>query len=150
MRNEIVMDVLYARDDLFEVEFGLVLVNIVILYEVIEFSIAGQLHDNEDIVGRVQHFVELDDVGMVNEFQYLYFSFHLICKISTLEIMFLFRIFLLLMIFTATFTPVMSWRASINHSYECTFDFRESACPNCLPKDIMPDMHFFHLLCHFA
>jgi hypothetical protein len=74
--------------------------------------VGGQLHDYEDVGGCVEHFVELDDVRMAEELQDAYLSFNLGEETATLEIMFLFFIFALLIIFTATCAPVSSWRPS--------------------------------------
>lgn len=56
-----------SLDELSEEELGFVFADLVGLKIVKEFSSFGQLHDHEDVIGGVEHFVELDDVGVANE-----------------------------------------------------------------------------------
>jgi len=112
MCDEVGVGVGNSADDLFEEEPGVLLRDIIILYIVVEFAALGELHNHEDVVGRVQHLVQLDDILVVDEFQDLDLPFHLPRALGTFEIMFLFFILRLFMILTATCTPVMSCRAS--------------------------------------
>lgn len=113
MGDEVGMSVGYSVDNLFEEEPRVLLGDVVILYIVIEFAALCEFHDDEDIVGGVEYFVQFDDVLVVDEFEYFDLSFDLGLNWVTLEIIFLFFILRLFMIFTATRTPVMSCLASI-------------------------------------
>lgn len=53
MAYKILVYILYPTDDLLEVELSLILIYLVVLNEIIEFSLRGQLHNDEDIVGSV-------------------------------------------------------------------------------------------------
>lgn len=113
MGDEVGMGVGHSTDDLLEKEAGILFSDVVVLDIVVELATLCEFHDDEDVVGGVEYFVEFDDVLMVDEFEYLDLSFDLGGRTGTLEIMFLFFILRLLMILTATRTPVMSCRASI-------------------------------------
>lgn len=114
MGDVVAMDVLNPVDDLLEVEPGFVLSQIG-LNVVIQLALAGQFHDDEDVIGGVEDFVEFYDVGVVDKLEDFDFSLDLKSDIkrSTLEIMFLFFIFFLLMIFTATSRFVKSCFATM-------------------------------------
>jgi len=112
MRNMIAMDVLNSIDDLLEIKSSLVFRDLLILHILVELSITRKFHNDKNIIGSVQHFVELDNVGMAKEFQYSYLSFHLLRPILTLEIMLVFFIFFLLIILTATSMLVRSCLAA--------------------------------------
>ena len=113
MRDKVSVRISNSADNLLEKEAGILLGDVVILYVVIEFSALGKFHDNKDVVGGIQYFIELDDVLVVDEFEYFDLSFDLGGTRGTLDIMFLFFILRLLIILTATRTPVMSCLASI-------------------------------------
>jgi hypothetical protein len=113
--DEIEMSILHPTDDLPEEELGLVFRDIIILYVVVEFAAVCEFHDDEDVIGSIEYFIELDDILMVDELEYLDLPLHLSRSSPTFEIIFLFFIFLLLMIFTATRTPVKSCLASNSH-----------------------------------
>lgn len=102
-------------DDLFEEETGIFLVDIVVLDVVVEFSPLCEFHDDEDVVGGVEHFVEFDDVVVVDELKDPNLPLDLSLDTCTLEIICLFFILRLFIIFTATLTPVRSCRASDSH-----------------------------------
>lgn len=106
------MRVLNPTDNLPEEELRLFFWDIIILYIIVELSSIRELHDDEDIISRIKHLVQLDNVLVIDELEYLDFPLHLNQHTSTFEIIFLFFIFRLLMIFTATFTPVKSCLAS--------------------------------------
>ncbi len=77
MTDKILMDILNATDDLPEVELRLLFSDLIVLYEVVQLTLGGEFHDDEDVVGGVEHFVKLDDVGVVDEFEDLDLSFYL-------------------------------------------------------------------------
>lgn len=68
MRDEILMYILYATNDLSEVELRLLFCDFIVLYKVVELAFRGELHDDEDVVGCVEDLVEFDDVRVVDEF----------------------------------------------------------------------------------
>lgn len=118
MRDEVEVRIPHSADDLLEECLGLLLGDVVVLDVVVEFPSVCELHDDEDVVGGVQHLVQLDDVLMTDKLKDLDLSLHLTQINATLEIMFLFFILRLLMILTATLTPVISCLAStFSHSY---------------------------------
>ena len=118
MRYVILMDVFDAMDDLFEVEFGFIFIKGGGGDILIELPVCGQFHNDEDIIRGIQYLVEFDDIGMVDELEDLDFPLHLNSPSTTFEIIFLFFIFLLLMILTATSKPVRSCLApSSHHTY---------------------------------
>jgi len=82
------------------------------LYILVEFSTLGHFHDDEDVVGGIEHLIQFDDIGMGNKLEYLDLAGDLHAGGYTLEIMFLFFIFNLFIIFTATGRPVNSCFAS--------------------------------------
>lgn len=96
------------RDDFAEEVFGLLFVDIIILDVVIELSFFGHLHHNENVGCCVQHLIKLDNVGVVDKLQDADLPLDLLPSTTTFEIMFLFFIRALFMIFTATRTPVKS------------------------------------------
>lgn len=53
MTDEVLMNVLDTADDLAEVEFGLLLGDLVVLDKVVELALWGQLHYDEDVIGCV-------------------------------------------------------------------------------------------------
>lgn len=114
MGNEVVVGVWDSADDLFEKETGVFFTDFVILNVVVELSAFCEFHDDENVVAGVEDFIELNDVVVVNEFEDADLSFDLGCPMSTFEIMCLLFILRLLMILTATLTPVRSCRASIS------------------------------------
>jgi len=113
MRNKICMSMSNPINYLSKEELSFFFLNVMRLNVVVELSSFCQFHDDKDVVGGVQHFIEFDNIGMVNKFQYFDLSFDLNTNSYTFEIMFLFFIFRLFIILTATFTPVKSCRASI-------------------------------------
>lgn len=113
MSDEILMGVVQSGHDLLEETSGFILGNVIALDIIIELSALSQLHYNENIVSGVQNLIQFDDVGVVDEFEYLDLSFYLFIMDFTLDIMFLFFILRLLRILTATLTPVKSCLASI-------------------------------------
>ena len=118
MRDEVEVRIPDPADDLLEEGLRLILSDVVILDVVVQFPAVCELHDDEDVVGGVQHLVQLDDVLMTDKLEDLDLPLYLTHPTCTLEIMFLFFILRLLMIFTATFTPVISCLASAStHSY---------------------------------
>ncbi len=106
------MCIAHSTDDLSEECLGFLLADVVILNVVVELPPVSQLHYNEYIVGGVQYFVELNYILVANKLKDFYLSLHLSRPIPTLEIIFLFFIFRLFIIFTATLTPVRSCLAS--------------------------------------
>lgn len=112
MGDEVEMRVAHPADDLPEEEARLLLADVVILDVVVQFSSVGQFHDHEDVVGGVEHLVQLDDILMRDELEDLDLALDLRGEGGTLDIRFLFFILRLLMILMATFTPVRSCLAS--------------------------------------
>ena len=51
------MCVLYPTDDLPEEELRLFFGDIIILYVIVEFSSIREFHDDEDIIGSIEHLV---------------------------------------------------------------------------------------------
>jgi len=82
------------------------------MYIIIELSALCVLHDDEDVIGGIEDFVEFDDILVVDEFEYFDLSFDLSRRSTTLDIIFLFFILRLFRILTATFNPVKSCLAS--------------------------------------
>jgi hypothetical protein len=62
------MRISYSADDLFEKEFGFLFREDIIMYIIIELSSLCVLHDDEDIIGGIEYFVEFDDILMIDEF----------------------------------------------------------------------------------
>ena len=79
-----------------------------VLNVVVELATLCQLHDHKDIVGSVEHLIQLDNVLVVDKLQNFNLPLHLPAPTHTLAIIFLFFILRLLMILTATRTPVWS------------------------------------------
>jgi len=77
-----------------------------------ELTTLGHFHNNKDISRGIQHFIEFDDVGVFDKFEYFYLSFDLLRVGGTLEIIFLFFIRDLFIILTATRWPVNVCRPS--------------------------------------
>lgn len=118
MCDEVEVRIPHPADDLLEESLGLLLSDVVILYVIVQFPSVCKLHNDEDVVGGVQHLVQLDNVLMTDKLQYLDLSLYLNPPTCTLEIIFLFFILRLLMILTATLTPVISCLASaLTHPY---------------------------------
>ena len=114
----ILMDILNSINDLLEVEASSGFINWIVLNIFVEFSLGGEFHDHENVICGIKHLVQLDDVGVVDELQDSYFPFHLRYLLITFDIMFLFFIFFLLIILTATSMPVRSCLApSYSHAY---------------------------------
>jgi len=113
MCYEIVVSEGNSTNNLFEKEASVLLGDFIILYIIIELSSLRKFHDDKDIFSGVKYFIEFDNVLVVDEFEYFDLSFDLNRGMVTLEIMFLFFIRRLFIIFTATRTPVMSCLASI-------------------------------------
>jgi hypothetical protein len=111
MRDHFFMDVLNSLNGLPKVVFGLFLTDLV-LNALGECTMAGKLHDDEDVVARIQYLIEFDDVGVVEVPEQFDFSFDLSGTIFTFEIMLMFFIFFLLIIFTATSMLVTSCLAA--------------------------------------
>lgn len=101
-----------TADDLYEKIFSLFLSEIVLIDVLVQIFPCSHLHDDVDIGGGVEDLIEFNYVGVIDEFQYSDLALHLRCYRLTLEIIFLFLIRALLMILTATLTPVSSWRAA--------------------------------------
>ena len=77
MCNQIVMGVGYPTDNLLKEEPLILLGNVVVLDVVIEFAALREFHNHEDIVGSIKHFVQFDNVLMVDKFEYLDLPLHL-------------------------------------------------------------------------
>lgn len=82
MCNQIVMCVGYSTDNLFKKEPSILFGNIVVLDIVIELTSFCKFHNDEDVVGRIQHFVQFDNVLMIDKFQYFDLSLHLRSPLS--------------------------------------------------------------------
>ena len=68
-------DVLNSRDDLLEEAAGRLLVHLLVLDDVVEeFATRGKLHDQVQLFGRLDDFVELDDVRVLHDFQNVDFT----------------------------------------------------------------------------
>lgn len=106
------MRMIDSLNDLPEEQFDLLLGQVVMLDVLVQFSPGGHLHDHEDIIGRVEYFVQFDDIGVADELEYLDLAFDLPKGGGTLGIIFLFFILRLLRILMATRTPVRSCLAS--------------------------------------
>lgn len=57
MGDEVGVGVGNSANDLFEEEASFFFWDIIILYIIIEFSSLSQFHNDEDIIGSVEHFV---------------------------------------------------------------------------------------------
>ena len=77
MTDQILMHILNSTDDLPEVKLSLFFSNFVILNKVVQFSFRSQLHNDEDIIGGIEYFIKLDDIGVVDELENLDLSFDL-------------------------------------------------------------------------
>lgn len=113
MSDEIVMGVVNSADDLFEEEPCIFFADLIELDIVVQFASFSQFHDDKYVIAGVEDFVKFDDVVVVDELEDSYLPFDLNRPVCTLEIICLLFIFRLLIILTATRTPVRSCRASI-------------------------------------
>jgi hypothetical protein len=77
MADEVLMNVLNSANNLLKVKLGLVFSDFVILDELIELTLRGQLHDDENVIGGIENLIEFNYVGMVDEFQYFNLPFYL-------------------------------------------------------------------------
>ena len=59
------------------------------MYIIIELSALCVLHDDEDVIGGIEDFVEFDDILVVDEFEYFDLSYDLSRRSTTLDIIFL-------------------------------------------------------------
>ena len=98
----------YSIDYLSEKPFGLFLLHIIVLNVIVQFSLICHLHDHEDVSSCIKHLIQFDDAGVVDKLQNADLPFDLVQRWSTLDIIFVFFIRALLMILTATLTPVKS------------------------------------------
>lgn len=89
-----------------EEESGLSFIDGVLIDILDEFSSVGEFHNHVDMCGRIQNFVEFDDMWMFDEFKYFDLSFDLFRQKGTFDIIFLFFIRSLFIILTATRSPV--------------------------------------------
>ncbi len=112
MRNELQVDCLHSIDDLSEQIFCAFFRKTSIFYQIEQILIVGHFHHHINVRIGVQHFIKLDDVGMVEDLEDANLTLYLFKAIFTLEIIFLFFILGLFMILTATLTPVRSCFAS--------------------------------------
>jgi len=112
MRDEVAVGVTNTTNYLFEKKPSFILRDVIILNVIVKFSTLCKFHDDEDVIGCIKDFIEFDDVLVVDEFEYFDLSFDLDRKRVTFEIIFLFFILRLLMILTATLSPVRSCLAS--------------------------------------
>lgn len=82
MADQVLMHILHSTDDLPEVKLGLFLCDLVVLNEVVQLSFRCNLHNHKNVIGSVKHFVQLDDIGVVDELQDLdlplYFRYHVL------------------------------------------------------------------------
>ena len=62
------MYIFHSTYDLTEIKFGLLFSDLVRLDEIIKLTFGSELHNDENIIGSIEYFIELDDVRMVNEF----------------------------------------------------------------------------------
>lgn len=106
MSDMILMDVLEAVDHLPKVKLGLLLVDLGVLHVLEKLSLRSQFHDHKNIMCGIQDLVQLYYIWMVDKFENPNFALNLHHRPLTFEIMFLFFIFFLLIIFTATSIPV--------------------------------------------
>lgn len=77
MTDQILMNILNATDNLTEIKFRLLLCDLIILNKIVELSFGGYFHDYKDIIRSVKNFIEFNDVGMIDKFQYFNLSFNL-------------------------------------------------------------------------
>jgi hypothetical protein len=63
------MCILYSFNDLSEKELNLFFCEVVLVDILIKFSPLGYLHDDEDISGGIEHFIEFNYVQMTDEFE---------------------------------------------------------------------------------
>ncbi len=75
--DEVGVGICDSADDLFEEEAGLVLADVIVLDVIVKFATFCVFHYHKDVVGRVQYFVELDDVLMVDKLKDAYFPLDL-------------------------------------------------------------------------
>ena len=71
------MNVLHTGDDLPKIKLGLFLSDLIVLNEVVQLTLRGQLHYHKNVVSRIKHFIQLNDIGMVDELKNLNFALHL-------------------------------------------------------------------------
>jgi hypothetical protein len=69
------MNVLDSTDDLPEIKLGLFFCDFVILDKVIQFALRSEFHDDKNIIGGIEDFIQFDDVGVVDELEDLDLSF---------------------------------------------------------------------------
>lgn len=98
--------------DLLKEQPDFILSKIVLLNVLVKLTPFCHLHHHKDVAGSIQYLIQLYYVWVVDELKNLYLTSHLYQASCTFEIIFLFFIFSLLMIFTATGKPVNSCRAS--------------------------------------
>lgn len=67
MRDQVQVSCFHPVDDLLEKLFDLFLRKIVVLYIVVQFPALSHLHNHEDVGSSVQHLIEFDYVGVVDE-----------------------------------------------------------------------------------
>ena len=106
------MSCLNSFNNLFEKMTCHLFSKIIVLYIVIKLASFSHFHDNIDISGGIKYFKKFDDMWVIDESQNLDLSFDLFGFSGTFDIIFLFFIFNLLMILTATLVPVRSCLAS--------------------------------------
>lgn len=134
MRYKICVGISYAVYYLPEEKLSLVLGDLMCLDVVKEFSLLCEFHDDEDVIGGIEYLVQFDDVGVVDEPEYLDLPLDLLEESGTLEIMFLFLILRLLRILMATLMPVRSCLASclaLEYISPLQSHRFRSSCPGC-------------------
>lgn len=67
----------HSADDLFEEEAGVFLADVIVLDVVVELAAFCVFHDDEDVVGGVEHLIQFDDVLVVDKLEDAYFSLDL-------------------------------------------------------------------------
>lgn len=112
MRDEVKVGPFESLDDLGEERPCSALGIVVGLEILVELPPRRQLHDDKDVCGGVEDFVELDDVGVVEGLMVPDLPLDLHTLATTFDIIFLFFILTLLIILTATLAPVSSCRPS--------------------------------------
>lgn len=142
MRNQIKMSEFNSVYNLPEKIFHLFLTQVMLLDILIQLPSLCDFHDDKDVIGGIEHLIELYDIGMIDKFQYFDFPFHLSDWNDTFEIILTFLIFSLLMILTATGRLVRSCFASgVEEIF--TFNLGKTTLSQSFTQNVMSYMYLF-------
>jgi hypothetical protein len=62
------MSVSYPTNDLLKKEFGFLFGKDIIVDIIVELSTLGVFHNDEDIIGGIEYFIEFDNIFVIDEF----------------------------------------------------------------------------------